>query len=86
MILFRTLHRSFITDFEYLCNEIIYEIFKFLDYFHAYDAFYNLNRRFRHLSIRSPLTLKLNVWDKDAHGGLKDIEFLSYEKRNLLRW
>lgn len=48
-------------NFEHLSNEIIYEIFEFLDYFHAYDAFYNLNIRYRNLFIRSSLPLKLNL-------------------------
>ncbi|CAF1416918.1 unnamed protein product [Adineta ricciae] len=35
--------------FEQLSNEILYEIFEYLDHYHAFQCFYDLNQRFRNL-------------------------------------
>ena len=48
------------SKFEDLSNEIIYEIFDFFDYFHAYETFSYLNARFHNLFTRSRFPLKLN--------------------------
>ncbi|CAF1419559.1 unnamed protein product [Rotaria magnacalcarata] len=48
------------TLFENLPNEVLYEIFDFLNLCHAFDAFFNLNTRFQHLLINSPLHLKID--------------------------
>ncbi|CAF3771071.1 unnamed protein product [Rotaria sp. Silwood1] len=53
--------KSSITIFEDLSNEIIYEIFEYLDFFHIYEAFYNLNIRFLKLLTYSTLPLKINI-------------------------
>ena len=45
---------------EDLSSEIIYEIFDFLDPFHVYKAFSNLNTRFQDL-VSSTLTIKVNT-------------------------
>ena len=45
--------------FEDLPNELIYEIFEFLDGCHAYTSFADLNIRFRQLFVQSSLPLKL---------------------------
>ncbi|CAF2116730.1 unnamed protein product [Rotaria magnacalcarata] len=47
--------------FENLSNEIVYEIFEYLDAYHVYQAFYNLNKRFRNILMLSSLPIKLNT-------------------------
>ncbi len=48
------------TCFEDLPNEVMYEIFDYLDTVHAFEAFYQLNHRFRCLFTDSSLPLKIN--------------------------
>ncbi|CAF1253628.1 unnamed protein product [Rotaria sp. Silwood1] len=57
---------SLITRFEYLSNEIIYEIFDFLDFVQTYDTFSSLNKRFQNLFINSnqPINIKLSLISK----------------------
>ncbi len=50
-----------ISIFEDLSNELVYEIFEFLDFHHAYQSFYNLNARFRNLFVYSNLPIKINI-------------------------
>ena len=50
-----------ITYFEHLSNEIIYEIFEYLDIYHTYQAFYNLNQRFHNLFDFSILPININL-------------------------
>ncbi|CAF3099742.1 unnamed protein product [Rotaria socialis] len=47
--------------FENLANETIYEIFQYLDVYHAYEGFFNLNRRFKNLVVHRNLFVQINV-------------------------
>ncbi|CAF3309914.1 unnamed protein product [Rotaria socialis] len=47
--------------FENLSNEIVYDIFEYLDAYHVYQAFYNLNKRFRNILMLSSFPIKLNT-------------------------
>ena len=53
---------------EDLCNELIYEIFEYLDHFHVYEAFFHLNIRFRYLLTHSnsPIKIDLSSLSKSA--------------------
>ncbi|CAF2832868.1 unnamed protein product [Rotaria sp. Silwood2] len=53
--------RKSYTHFEDISNEIIYEIFVFLDVYHMYTAFFNLNIRFQSILTESNLPIKINL-------------------------
>ena len=53
--------RSSNIQFEDLSNEIIYELFDYLDMCHIYQAFIDLNSRFKNLLMYSSLPLKINI-------------------------
>ncbi|CAF5083283.1 unnamed protein product [Rotaria sp. Silwood1] len=46
---------------EDLANEILYEIFEYLDVYDIYKGFYNLNKRFQTLAINSNVVTKINI-------------------------
>jgi len=50
-----------ITRFEDLANELVYEIFEYLDYFHISEIFFNFNKRFQNLFINSIHLIKINL-------------------------
>ncbi|CAF3112325.1 unnamed protein product [Rotaria sp. Silwood2] len=52
---------SFRYCLEDLANEILYEIFEYLDPYDIYKGFYNLNKRFHNLAIHSNVLTKINV-------------------------
>ncbi|CAF1155224.1 unnamed protein product [Adineta steineri] len=49
------------THFEDLSNELLLDIFDFLDGYHVFEAFSNLNNRIQHLITSSYFSLKLNI-------------------------
>jgi hypothetical protein len=46
---------------EDLANEILYEIFDYLDIYHIYQGFFNLNQRFQTLILHSNLPIQINI-------------------------
>ncbi|CAF1248563.1 unnamed protein product [Rotaria sordida] len=53
-------YKSSINQFENLSNEVIYEIFEFLNVYQLYESFFDLNTRFRNLCIYSNLPIEIN--------------------------
>lgn len=49
------------TLFEHFPNEILYEIFEYLDIIHAYNTFFNLNIRFQNLFLYSNLSIQVDI-------------------------
>ncbi|CAF4113659.1 unnamed protein product [Rotaria sp. Silwood1] len=47
--------------FEDFPNEIIFEIFEYLDIYYIYKAFYNINKKFQHLLFNSNISLKIDT-------------------------
>ncbi|CAF4806182.1 unnamed protein product [Rotaria sp. Silwood1] len=60
---FRVIHddKKLIHSFENLSNELFYEIFDYLDGYEIYQAFSNLNSRFKALLTCSSLRLKIDL-------------------------
>ncbi|CAF4091400.1 unnamed protein product [Rotaria sordida] len=56
-----SLYKESLIHFEDLSNEIFYEIFEYLDFYHVYKAFSNLKKRFENLIIDSKLPIKINI-------------------------
>ncbi|CAF1064551.1 unnamed protein product [Rotaria sordida] len=82
------LSREIITYFEHLSNELIYEIFEFLDYFRVYKAFFNLNERFHSLLTNSTLLIQINlssISKSVLQRYYKDIIIRNRHRINLLR-
>ncbi|CAF1127864.1 unnamed protein product [Rotaria sordida] len=50
-----------IFQFEDLSNDIIYEIFDYLDTYHIYECFFNLNKRFHNILLDSILPIHVNI-------------------------
>ncbi|CAF4223586.1 unnamed protein product, partial [Adineta steineri] len=50
-----------VTSFEHLSNELIYEIFDYLDFYSIHKSFLNLNIRFYNLINSSTLPIKINL-------------------------
>ncbi|CAF4142825.1 unnamed protein product, partial [Rotaria sordida] len=49
------------TYFEDLSNELIYEVFDYLDGYHIYEGFFNLNTRFQNLCTHSHLSIEMGI-------------------------
>ncbi|CAF3430514.1 unnamed protein product, partial [Rotaria sp. Silwood2] len=47
--------------FEDFPNEIIFEIFQYLNIYYIYKAFYNINKKFQHLLFNSNIPLKVDA-------------------------
>ncbi|CAF1685823.1 unnamed protein product [Rotaria magnacalcarata] len=47
--------------FEDFLNEIIFEIFQYLDIYYIYKAFYNINKKFQHFLFNSNIPLKIDT-------------------------
>jgi hypothetical protein len=60
-LIFFSLSRNCITRFEDLSNEVIYEIFEFLDFCQVYEIFFHLNIRFENLLKHSTLPIKIEL-------------------------
>ncbi|UJR17676.1 hypothetical protein I4U23_004573 [Adineta vaga] len=52
-----------VTQFENLSNEIVYEIFDYLDIYQAYRNFYDLNIRFHNLLTLSNYPIEVNLFN-----------------------
>ncbi|UJR24578.1 hypothetical protein I4U23_005953 [Adineta vaga] len=52
----------FLRKFEDLANEVFYEIFEYLEYYHIYQSFFNLNLRFHSLLIQSTVPIKIVIF------------------------
>ncbi len=50
-----------VTHFEDLSNELIYEIFEFIDTYDLYETFFDLNIRFRNLCTHPSLPIQINI-------------------------
>ncbi|CAF1083596.1 unnamed protein product [Rotaria sordida] len=69
---------KFIIHFEDLSNDIIYEIFNFLDFRHAYDAFSNLNKRFQNFLTNLSLPVNIDM------SSMSKLDFQSYYKQIII--
>ncbi|CAF4226210.1 unnamed protein product, partial [Rotaria sordida] len=47
--------------FEHLSNEIIFEMFNYLDLYHVYYGFFSLNKWFKYLLVDSNILIKTNT-------------------------
>ncbi|CAF1529622.1 unnamed protein product, partial [Rotaria sordida] len=52
---------KYITYLEDLPNELFYEIFNYLDVYHIYQSFYNLNKHLQNLVVNSNFPLKIHL-------------------------
>jgi hypothetical protein len=58
--IFQCIEFSF-TSFEHLANEIIYEVFEYLDAYHIYQSFFNLNTRFQNLLLHVNVPIQFDI-------------------------
>jgi hypothetical protein len=76
-LFFSSLTKS-ITCFEDLSNDIIYEIFDFLDFRHAYDAFSDVNKRFQNLLTNLTLPIHIDM------SSMSKSDFQKYYKQIII--
>ncbi|CAF3320695.1 unnamed protein product [Rotaria sp. Silwood2] len=67
-----------IIHFENLSNDIIYEIFGFLDFRHAYDAFFNLKERFQNFLTNLTLSIHIDM------SFMSKLDFQKYYKQIII--
>ena len=59
--IFLVTNNQWISVFEDLSNELIYEIFDYLHFHHAFESFYDLNTRFQHFFLHGNLPMQINL-------------------------
>ena len=57
-----SLIKDYLTTFEDLSNELIYEIFKYIRFNQTFQSFYDLNQRFQNLFLLSNISIKINIF------------------------
>lgn len=50
-----------VTKFDDLCNELLYDVFEYLDFYHVYNAFFKLNSRYQDLLINSTIPINIHI-------------------------
>ncbi len=55
-----TISKKLGSRFENLPNEIIYELFEYIDTYDIYHGFFNLNERFKNLLMNSNVHIRIN--------------------------
>ncbi|CAF1102934.1 unnamed protein product [Rotaria sordida] len=74
--------------FEDLANEILYEIFEYLDLYHVYDVFFYLNQRFQTLLLNSTIPIKINiptVFKSNVEGYYEKMIIRNKHRINIIR-
>ncbi len=61
IFLFLVLFRKCTTCFEDLSNEILYDIFEYIDIYDVYQIFFNVNQRFQGLLIDSSVPIQIII-------------------------
>ena len=69
----------FKTCFEDLSNDLMYEIFDYLNEYEIYESFYDLNQRFKNLLIKSNFPIKIKF------PCISKLDFNHYYHRIILR-
>lgn len=49
------------THFQDLSNDLIHNIFEYLDYFHVYQSFFTINSHFRYLVTNSKFSIRITL-------------------------
>ncbi|CAF4602369.1 unnamed protein product [Rotaria sp. Silwood2] len=66
------------TYFEDLSNDLMYEIFDYLDEYDIYESFYDLNQRFKNLLIKSNLPIEIRF------PSISKLNFYNYYRQMIL--
>jgi hypothetical protein len=71
-----------------MANEILYKIFEYLDTYHVFEGFLNINSRFQTLLFDSTLPIKIGiptVWKSNFEHYYKDMIIPNKHHINVLR-